>query len=206
MPPPIRLDAKVEALRTGELLNEFGIKPLLVGELDATLALTARGSDEAALRRTLDGMVALSMGEGRIGSRLIDLTAQDIVGWLFSRGTETRLVCAASVIGFVAGKGTVEGLVLKTDNVQLVGKGTIDLARQTVDLAFAPRPLANRLLRLGTPFTVQGPLDSPSVAVGSAIGLARRAVVETLTLPLNALSAIVPRGAAGVLSTCELER
>jgi hypothetical protein len=156
--------------------------------------------------RTLSGRIELAVDEGRIGSRLIDLTAQDIVGWLFARGADTRLVCAASVIAFASGSGTVEGLVLKTDNVQLVGTGTIDLGRETIDLAFVPRPRANRLFGRGTPFTIQGPLERPSVAVGSAIGIAKRAVIETLTLPLNVLGALVPRDAASVLSVCQVER
>ncbi len=205
-PPPLHLEASIRELRIASLLRELGVDPLVDAPLRAELDLSAEGAERRSIMRTLSGQVELAVGEGRIGSRLIDLTAQDIVGWLFSRGAETRLVCAASLLNFVSGSGTVEGLVLKTDNIQLVGKGSIDLANETVDLAFAPRPLANRLFRRGTPFTVQGPLDGPSVAVGSAIAVARRAVVETLTLPLNVLGAIVPRGTAGVLSTCELNR
>ena len=205
-PPPIRLEASIRELEIDSLLRGLGAQALVDAPLRAELELTAAGTDRRSIMQTLSGQVELAVDEGRIGSRLIDLTAQDIVGWLFARGADTRLVCAASLIAFASGKGTVEGLVLKTDNIQLIGTGSIDLHDETLDLAFAPRPRANRLLRRGTPFTVQGPLDGPSVAVGSAIGVARRAVIETLTLPLSVLGALVPRDAASVLSTCEVER
>ena len=205
-PPPVGIEASIRELEIDSLLRGLGARALVDAPLRAELDLTAAGTDRRSIMRTLSGQVELAVDEGRIGSRLIDLTAQDIVGWLFARGADTRLVCAASLIAFAAGNGTVEGLVLKTDNIQLIGTGSIDLHNETLDLAFAPRPRANRLLRRGTPFTVQGPLDGPSVAVGSAIGVARRAVIETLTLPLSVLGALVPGDAASVLSTCEIER
>jgi hypothetical protein len=203
--PRLTLDASLRGLSIGALLTELGVQPLLVAPLDAEATLTAAGSDRRSLERSLNGTLELALGEGRIGTRLIDLTGQDIVGWLFSRGADTRLVCAAATVTFEGGRGTVEGLILKTDNVQLVGKGGINLRRETLDLAFAPRPRGLNLLRRGTPFTVKGPIASPEFAVGSAIGVAGRAVVETLTLPLSVLGAIIPRGTAEVLSTCELD-
>jgi hypothetical protein len=189
-PPSARLDADLNALNTGALLTELGIQPLLAGQLDATLALIARGSDEAAIRRSLDGEVELAMGEGRIGSRLIDLTAQNFVSWLFSAGSDTRLVCAAARLRVTKGVANIEGLMLRTENVQLIGGGSVNLGRETLDIAFDPRPTRGGILQTATPFRVHGPLAAPEVELGSAGGLAGRAVVETVTLPFNILGSL----------------
>jgi uncharacterized protein involved in outer membrane biogenesis len=154
---------------------------------------------------SLDGTVALSMGEGRIGSRLIDLTGQNLVGWLFSAGTGTRLRCAAARLGFNAGDGRVEGLILKTENVQLLGAGTVDLRGQTLDLTFDPKPARGGVLQTSTPFRVHGDLASPTIDLRSAGGLAGRAIVETLTLPLNVLGAIFGGGGNRSAADCTLE-
>ena len=204
-PPPVRLEARMLALNMAQVLAEIGTQPLLVGNLDASLDLSAVGPDRAALMASLDGTVELLMGEGRIGSRLIDLTAQDIVGWLFTSGTDTRLLCAATRVNFAAGRGTVEGLILETENVQLLGAGVVDLGRETIDLDFDPRPQRGRLLPAVTSFRVHGPLTAPSVTVGSAGGVAGRAIVETLTLPFNVLGALLGGITGGRPAECTLD-
>ena len=190
-PPPMRLEARIDALDTARLLTELGIRPLLVADLDGILDLAATGPDRAALLRSLDGEIEFLLGPGRIGSRLIELAAQDVVSWLFSAGTATRLVCAAGRLRFTAGRGEVEGLLLKTENIQLVGAGDIDLGQERIDLTFAPRPMRGRLLPAVTSFRIRGPLDRPAVTVSAAGGVAGRAVVETLTLPFNVLGALL---------------
>jgi AsmA family protein len=204
-PPPARLEARIDALDTGRLLTELGVRPLVVGDLDAVLDLEATGPGLAALKNSLAGEIEVLMGEGRIGSRLLELTAQDIVSWLFSAGSATRLVCAAGRLRFTAGRGVVEGLILKTDNIQLVGAGEIDLGQERLDLAFEPQPMRGRLLPAVTSFRVQGPLTAPEVNLNTAGGVAGRAVVETLTLPFNVLGALLGSITAGSDATCTLE-
>ncbi len=193
-PPPARLEAEIRALNTAALLAELGVQPLLEGELDADLALTARGTDRAALLRSLGGEATLAMGEGRIGTRLLDLTAQNVVSWLFSAGRDTRLVCAAARLRLTRGIANLEGLVLRTENVQLLGGGSVNLGHQTLDLAFDPRPARGGLLQAATPFRVQGPIAAPVVELRSPAGVAGRAVVETVTLPLNLIGSLFGGG------------
>ncbi len=204
-PPPVRLEARIDALDTGRLLTELGVRPLVVGDLDAVLDLEATGPGLAALKNSLAGEVEVLMGEGRIGSRLLELTAQDIVSWLFSAGSATRLVCAAGRLRFTAGRGVVEGLILKTENIQLVGAGEIDLGQERLDLAFEPQPMRGRLLPAVTSFRVRGPLTAPEVSLNTAGGVAGRAVVETLTLPFNVLGALLGGSTAGSEGSCTLD-
>ena len=203
-PPPLRLEARVDALETGRLLRELGVRPLLVGKLDGILDLAATGPARQDLMASLDGEIEVLIGEGRIGSRLLELTAQDIVGWLFSAGSATRLVCAAGRLRFVAGRGEVEGLLLKTENIQLVGAGEIDLGRERLHLDFTPQPVRGRLLPAVTSFRVHGPLAGPTITLGSPGGVAGRAVVETLTLPFNVLGTLLGGLTGGRPTECTL--
>jgi len=205
VPPPVRLEARIDALNTGRLLTELGIQPLVVGDLDAVLDLQAVGPDLAALGRSLAGEIEFLMGEGRIGSRLIELTAQDIVSWLFSAGSATRLVCAAGRLRFTAGRGVVEGLNLQTENVRLLGAGEIDLARERLDLGFSPRPVRGRLLPAVTAFRVHGLLDAPTVTLGSPGALAGRMIAETITLPLNVLGTLLGALTGGAPADCTID-
>jgi hypothetical protein len=98
----------------------------------------------------------------------------------------------------------MEGLILKTENVQLLGTGTVDLARETMDLQFDPRPSRGTPLQTATPFRVHGPLGAPQIELRSTTGLAGRAVIEALTLPLNVLGAIFGGGGREA-ARCTLE-
>jgi uncharacterized protein involved in outer membrane biogenesis len=191
---PVTLKGTIEQLELAKLIAELGGQPMVQAPLGATFELAATGADLDALGKTLDGNVAVTVGSGTVGTRLIDLTGENIVSWLFSSGSSASLVCADGQITFASGLGTIQRLILETDNVQLRGTGTIDLARDRLNLTFTPRPLREQLLQVVTPFRVRGPIDAPSVAVAGGTGsIAGRAVAETLTLPLNVLRALLDR-------------
>lgn len=193
--PPITAKGTIEKLELARLIAELGGQPMIRAPLGATFDLSANGPDLEALKRSLDGSVGLTVGSGTVGTRLIDLTGENIVSWLFSSGSSTQLVCVDGQITFEKGLGTVQRLILETDSVQLRGSGTIDLPRNRLDLTFTPRPLREQLLQVVTPFRVRGPIDAPDVRVaGGTSRLAGRAVAETLTLPLNVLRALLDRG------------
>ncbi|MEZ5862143.1 MAG: AsmA-like C-terminal region-containing protein [Geminicoccaceae bacterium] len=185
----------MEQLEIAKLIVELGGQPMVQAPLGATFDLSATGADIDALGKSLDGSVAVTVGSGTVGTRLIDLTGENIVSWLFTSGSSASLACADGKITFSSGLGTVQQLILETDNVQLRGSGTIDFNRDRLDLSFQPRPLREQLLQVVTPFRVRGSIDAPEIRVaGGTSRLAGRAVAETLTLPLNVLRALLDRG------------
>jgi hypothetical protein len=105
-------------------------------------------------------------------------------------------VCADARLAFKQGLGKVEKLVIETENVQLVGGGTIDLRDDRINISFQPRPIRRKILEMATPFVVEGSLSSPRVSLKpGAVG--SRAVAETVTLPLHLLKALLGGGGTG---------
>lgn len=192
--PEVTLDGSAQQLEVARLLGEAGATPLVDAPLGAQLKLDASGLDVHGLASTVTGNVAMTLGAGKIGTSLIDLTGESIISWLFTRGSGAELVCAHGAMSLEAGHGKVDRLVLETTNVQLLGTGTLDLGKDKIDLSFMPRPLHERLVGVVTPFKVHGKLTSPKISTGSAVGLARRAVVEALALPINAVGALIGVG------------
>lgn len=188
---PVTMNGSARRMNLAGLLRELDIPPLVTGTLDGRFDLRAQGIEPMAAKASLGGMIEVWVEDGTIGTNLVDLTGQDLVSWLISRGSTTRLVCADMRLDFADGRGTFGRLVLETDNVQIRGTGSLDLGRDRVDLAFEPRPLRERLLGTVTPFRIEGQLSQPSVAIQSGAGIAGRAITETLTLPLNVLGAII---------------
>jgi hypothetical protein len=194
-PPPVSLDGTAQALQVADLLSEVGATPLVDAPLGAELDLDASGVGAADLASTVSGTFGLTLGAGTVGTSLIDLAGESIVRWLFSDHHHAELVCGEASLTLKAGQGTVDRLVLETTNVQLLGRGSLDLPGNTIDIAFLPRPMHKRLVELVTPFKVEGALTAPKIDVGSRAKLAGRAVGEALALPLDAVGALVDIGA-----------
>lgn len=143
------------------------------GTLRVTFDLTTRidaGDPLAALGGTLTARV----GRGRIGTGLLDLAGVGIVAGIFTSSVqkgESVLRCAKVPLVFSRGVGrTSPVIVVETDNVQALGRGTVDLVRNRIDLRVAPRPINSPDAAPGHSFTVKGPLTSPDIALASGGG------------------------------------
>ena len=82
-------------------------------------------------------------------------------------------------------------LLLDSPNVLALGEGQIDLRKEWVEIDVAPQPKESRLVSLSTPFSIEGPLASPSVEVSSG-GAAVRAAGQVILSPLNLLGSLLP--------------
>ncbi len=202
-PPPVSLDGTADQFQLADLERAFGGSPLVDAPLSGKLSLQADGTEIEQLARSVGGSVQFRVGAGTVGTSLIDLTGETIVGWLFTSGDHAELVCGEGSIAFKSGKGTVERLVIETANVQLVGVGSFDLGKDKIDIGFTPRPLERRLIEIVTPIHIHGKLTAPKISTGSTAALAGRAVAETLTMPLNVVSALVDLGENSGRKPCQ---
>ncbi len=191
--PSAVFEGEIEQMDVASLLAQFEVKPLVTGKLDAQFDLSGQGKTAKAMAGSMTGYVAASLLDGALGTRLIDLTVQDILSWLFDDLTNAkpRLTCVISGIAFKNGIGTIHTLVLETKNVQLVGRGGVDLHDNTLRINFKPHPLREGLINIVTPFSVSGKLESPKVTIGRPLDLVGRVVVEALELPVRPLDLLL---------------
>ena len=194
------LKGSISNLRIGKVLKEMKVSYPVAGSLKATYNLSGAGNTKAQIPRSLSGSLTMSLRNGSIGTRLIDLTGMSLPGWLLAGGASgdrSPLVCVVAPFSFKNGRGTTRGFVLETGNVQVVGVGAIDFRANTIDLHFKPQALRKQFIKTAHPFSIQGKLGSAKVKLTGAP--VAGAVVGTLASPLNLLSSITqPRaGTAG---------
>jgi hypothetical protein len=187
--PSAAFSGEMHRMDLATLLAQLDAKPLVAGQLNAKFDLKSGGSTIGGNVKALSGSIHASLRNGVIGTDLIDLTGMDVVSWLFTESGKgkTRIACAVTSVAFKSGRGAFESLVIETDNVQIVGKGDINLRDDTLKIDFQPHPLQKQLLEVATPFTVSGSLKSPKVSVTHGGALVARGVTETVGLPLHLL-------------------
>ena len=114
---------------------------------DYRLRLLGSGATVRELAASLDGALAFRAGGGRMNNRGFDLLFGDILGEIFSSLVPTaesepytNLECHAGAMLFK--KGVVElapGLALRTDKVDVVASGGINLRNEKLNVVFATR-------------------------------------------------------------------
>jgi uncharacterized protein involved in outer membrane biogenesis len=160
----LRLDATaLDVGRLGRLLGRA--EDAGSGQLDLALDLRGRGATPAGLWQGLDGRVALALREWSAAGAFARRFLLDLVRAFLGpeRAAADRVGCLRAAVGFAAGVGSVETLVLSTRRATVVGQGRIDLARERWDLELVPREHDPGLLVVAPAVRVTGPLGAPSV-------------------------------------------
>ncbi len=136
--------------------------------------LTAKLGVDTDLLRTLDGTATARVRNGRLGTGMLDLAGLGVLGGMFNPNVmkgESPLRCVKVPLRFNNGVGRTDPvIVIETDAVQALGRGTINLVRNTVDLYMVPRPLTALNGAAGYNFTVKGSLDGPAIGMASGGG------------------------------------
>ncbi len=179
-------------LPIGKVLEQMKAGYPVKGALHATYDLSGAAGTEAQIPRSLNGSLTMSLHNGQIGTSLLDLTGMTLPSWLLARGergNQTTLTCAVAPFAFKNGRGSTNGLVVETKNVQVVGAGFVDFRAKSIDLRFRSQALQRQFIKIAQPFAIQGTLSSPRLSLSGAP--VTGAAVGTLALPLNLLDTIV---------------
>jgi hypothetical protein len=136
-------------------------------ELDIDMKLMSSGASAHELAANLEGNLYVLVNNGRIKSDILKMIFVDVVGWSFDKATGkkyTEIECGVADYSVKQGIIDTTALYLDTPDIAVVGKGTVDLANETIDYTFLPRKKTN-LVHLASPVNVKGSLDDPSVSV-----------------------------------------
>ncbi len=200
----------VARLDLGKLLEDLQVTDILEGKLDVDLDVSGRGGSVAELMAGLDGRTSVVMGKGRIDSKYVDLAGADLGSAVtrildpFSAGAGyTEVNCFVSRFDIARGLATSTALVFDTDDMTVVGEGTVNLATERLDLSLEPsakQTAANigfslgelvKALRLG------GTLAKPRVVIdstGSVIALSKALGGVVLFGPAGIAAALLSGG------------
>jgi hypothetical protein len=110
--------------------------------------------------------------------------------WLVTGNQEkgTKLVCAVLPLHFKNGAASTRSLIVETNNVQIVGAGSINFKSGALNLSFMPRAKRKQLVEIVSPFELKGTIAKPDLIVKDAGP--GRAVGEVVSLPLNLIGHI----------------
>ena len=190
-PSKLKIKGRVDDWQIGRVLKQLGASAPISGEMYATFDLSAAGDTARALWRSLNGQFSMAVSRGRIESKIIALTGLDLSAYLFSHAASrgyTQVDCFIGRFRLNNGVATATTLLLDTPDIQMNGKGSINLRDDTIDISVQPHPKRHQLIELGTPFTITGPLSDPKLTTQ---GTGLRAVGEAVLLSQNLLGTLV---------------
>ncbi len=192
--PEGRMALRFEGLEIGDLFRGAQAEPAMTGPLRGTVELRGTGDSLHALAGSADGTVDATLDHGAIRESLAEILGVDFrgIGLAMSRSQQTlALHCARA--RFIAREGRLEAqqLVADTDASVVEGSGSIDLAREALDLELDGRPKSMRL-RLRTSLLIGGSLVDPAPRIEKR----RTALQGGAALALGTLVAPVAAGVA----------
>lgn len=206
------LEAQARQLQLRQLLPALEGVPASVGALNGRLTLAARGESVAALLGAADGEVSAVINEGSVSKLLLEkmgLNFGSVVLTTMLGDHPVRLNCLVSDFSFQHGIMRSRSVVADTEDATIGVAGSVDLARERLDLTLKPDSKGLRLLSLRAPLYVRGSFQHPELSVdkrvlalraGGALALAALAPVAALA-PLISLTGEASPGCAQLLAT-----
>ncbi len=163
-PDTLKVEGSTTGWDFGEILDAVGVKIDARGQLGAWVNVAANISSKSAIMRSMAGDVTVSMGQGYIGTSLIELAGLGIFPWLVSEelaNGRADVTCVRAPVRLGNGKAAFNAITVETDKVQLVAKGEVDLLGDTISVRAEPRRVGKPLSRSAWPFDVTGKLSEP---------------------------------------------
>ncbi|MES0809835.1 AsmA-like C-terminal region-containing protein [Roseibium sp. SCPC15] len=181
---------RMEKFRLKSLMNELGLKAPISSTVYASFDVSGNADSEASFLKSMSGSVTTSLWGGTLPNRLLDLTGMNAFTWLVTGNQEkgTKLVCAVLPLHFKNGSASTRSLIVETNNVQIVGAGSINFKSGALNLSFMPRAKRKQLVEIVSPFELKGTIAKPDLIVKDAGP--GRAVGEVVSLPLNLIGHI----------------
>lgn len=150
-----RADLKMEGLPLRRLLQEAE------GKVDSRLKVAGKGLTGDDILRTLSGRFTLSSLRGTLTSKSLNFWARGLMQVLLPmQKDETKLNCAVADFAIKNGTATSRAVIVDTNEIAILGKGSIDLVKERVDMLLVPNPKDLALVSLATPVRLKGPFSN----------------------------------------------
>jgi len=180
--PVLEVDAKIDEIDVGRMLDQLGYPETLDGNLSADTILIGSGHSIAELMAALDGKLYVWMRDGRAAHKYLDLLQNflgtDVLRLLNpfkSKQTQTKVNCWVNQIEIREGIADCK-LLLDTDQTSILGAGDINLKTERLNLGIKPTPkqgfgfsglgkIKFSFRELSSPFRMGGTLKRPSLAL-----------------------------------------
>ena len=198
----LNVTVKGDDVVAGRLLDQMKMTDLLDdGKVDIDIGLKGSGVSVAELMAGLNGEIKVEVGEGKLRSAALDLAGADALMQMVdalnpAAGKKDYSILSCAVVRFTVKNGVAEaenGIAVETDKMTIVGSGTIDLGKETLDLAVKPEAKEGLSINLGSAVAglvrVNGTLAEPSVGLDK-VGAAKAAASMGAAIATGGLSSL----------------
>jgi len=198
---PIQARAQVRARKIllSKLLPAVELGTTSLGQVNGEFNLAGTGNSVGKMLASSNGKVGLVVADGQISKLMLEkagLHLWEILQLTVSGDKLVRLRCGVADFDVKSGVMQVGALVVDTDVTTILGTGTIDLARETLDLTLNPRTKKTSITALRSPIYVRGTLADPDVHVDMGRVAARGLGAIALAM-VNPLLMLIPLIDAG---------
>jgi AsmA protein len=181
-------------------------KKASVGRIDGVVELKGSGDSVAKMLATANGKAGLVVDGGQISNMMMEIVGIDLWEMLKFKvqGDQPITIrCGVFDAGIKGGTMSTNFLVLDTVDTKVVGSGSLDFAKEQLDMKLEPQPKDKSLISLRTPIHLRGPLAKPDIGPdkGKLAIKGLGALALGAVNPLLAVAALVETG-PGVDSDC----
>ena len=193
--PAARLAMDISRMDLARFFKGTRFAPQTTGTLAGRVELTGHGRSTAEMLAAADGRATLIMAGGSFSALLVEAAGLDIakaLGLALSKDQPMAVRCMVADLGVAGGVARTRALVLDTAEAVIVGDGSLNLDRESLDLRVESHPKDVSPFSARAPITVRGPLGHPDIGIDAATQAARGGAAAALGALLTPLAALLP--------------
>jgi len=164
--PSLALKLTADKLDVGKMLKDAQVTDMLTGIGDLKIDVRGQGASIAAIMAALNGNASLLMEDGELDAGGLETLmggTNALLGTMFESGTKAATMsCLAIAYDIKDGIADQKVFLIDTQYSVLVGQGSIDLGKETIDLLVSPKAKGVSL-NVNVPVRIGGTLASPTV-------------------------------------------
>jgi AsmA protein len=198
---PIRAHALVHARRVNlaKLFPSDSVSKGSAGQIHGDFDMTGSGNSIGTMLASANGKLSVVVEGGQISKMLMEKAGLHLWEMLTLSLTGDRLVtlhCGVADFDVKQGRMQATALIFDTQVTTIFGTGSIDLAKEQLNLVLNPKTKKTSPLALRSPIYVAGSFAQPKVGVDIGLLTARALGTAALGL-LNPLLTLIPLVDAG---------
>ena len=200
---PVKIDSdfQFKKLQLSRLFEKMpvGNNSYNTGYIGGTARLKGTGKSLRQMLATSDGAVGVGMEGGELSNLLVELMGLDVaesLGFAVSGDKPVTIRCVIGDFDVRHGLMQSKAIIADTNDTNVKGMGTINLANEQMNLRLEARPKDPSLFSLKSPITIGGTLKKPAIGIEPGNLLVRSGVAAVasvvLTPVVGALAFIEP--------------
>ncbi len=170
-PVKSKMETEIQHIRLSEILNVFEVADESAGIIGGRGMFWLTGDSISEMLGTADGGLLMLMTGGRFESLLVEIAGLDLgetLAALIGDQKETDINCAFVDFPVKNGMMNMNTFVVDTKDTVFLGKGTIDLSEELLDLVIDPKPKDLSLFSARAPLHIEGRFSHPEFTPGSS--------------------------------------